>query len=180
MYFNFDSYFLYIDSQIKFYRYLDLESNKSNFHSLRVYSKSKPKMEVVYEDSSIPRLKRGSEDSAGLDISCIGAFSLEPKERTTVSTGVKIKTGKGTYTRIAPRSGLAIKHGLHTLAGVIDCDYTGEVKVALINLGDEIVHIKARSRIAQLIVTPFIHVDITEVETLGVTDRGSNGFGSSG
>jgi dUTP pyrophosphatase len=84
------------------------------------------------------------------------------------------------YGRVAPRSGLTVKHGIHVGAGVIDPDYTGEIKVALFNLGDGPFEVKKGDRIAQLILerceTPYVR-EITEISE---TERGDGGFGSTG
>ena len=96
-----------------------------------------------------------------------------------VSTGIGLnKFPDGTYGRIAPRSGLAVKHGLDVLAGVVDPDYRGEIKVVLLNtdLRNPFV-IKPGYRIAQLIVENYTVADVVEVS---ITDRGDTGFGSTG
>jgi dUTP pyrophosphatase len=86
----------------------------------------------------------------------------------------------GVYGRIAPRSGLAVKHGVQTGAGVIDPDYTGELKVILFNHGSEKFEIKKGDRIAQLILEKCETPLIDEVEEIKDTQRGTRGFGSSG
>ena len=87
---------------------------------------------------------------------------------------------EGNYGRIAPRSGLAAKHSIDVGAGVIDCDYRGEVKVLLFNLSDVDFELKANERIAQLIIEKYTPTDIAEVEDLDATVRGKGGFGSTG
>ena len=100
--------------------------------------------------------------------------------RGIVSTGIAATVPIGCYGRIAPRSGLAVKNGIQTGAGVIDPDYTGELKVILFNHGHETFHIKPGDKIAQLIVerceTPAIEI----VDEIASTERGERGFGSSG
>jgi dUTP pyrophosphatase len=86
----------------------------------------------------------------------------------------------GFYGRIAPRSGLAVRHGIDTLAGVVDSDYRGEVNVLLINLGAEGVTLNAGDRIAQLIIEQAAPADYQWSEVLDQTDRGEGGFGSTG
>jgi dUTP pyrophosphatase len=76
---------------------------------------------------------RGTPGAAGYDLYSTDGYVVLPGHRVVVSTGISIRVPDGTYGRIAPRSGLAVKHGLDTLAGVIDPDYTGEVKVVLVN-----------------------------------------------
>jgi dUTP pyrophosphatase len=100
-----------------------------------------------------------------------------------VSTGIVLqKLPCGTYGRIAPRSGLAVKHGLDTLAGVVDPDYRGEIKVVLINTDMRVPFvIKPGYRIAQLILEKYEVADVVEVTEVTVdTDRGETGFGSTG
>ena len=84
--------------------------------------------------------------------------------------------------QVRPRSGLAVKHGVTVLnsPGTVDEDYRGEVKVPLINHGDEPFEIARGMRIAQMVVAPVVQVEITEVDALDDTTRGSGGFGSTG
>ena len=84
------------------------------------------------------------------------------------------------YGRIAPRSGLAVKHFLDVGAGVIDADYRGEVKVLLFNLSDADFEVKAEDRIAQIIIEKYTLTELVEVEELSETVRGEGGFGSTG
>jgi dUTP pyrophosphatase len=97
-----------------------------------------------------------------------------------VPTGIAIKVLPGTYGRIAPRSGITVKHNIHVGAGVIDADYTGEIKVVLYNVGKSSVTFEAFERIAQLILERIEVPEIIEVLELGETARGSGGFGSTG
>jgi dUTP pyrophosphatase len=97
-----------------------------------------------------------------------------------VSTGIAIGIPNGTYGRVAPRSGLAAKHGIDVGAGVIDPDYTGEVKVILFNNSDNDFEIKKGDRIAQLILEKVLTPEIKELGELAKTLRGEGGFGSTG
>jgi len=124
--------------------------------------------------------KRGSEGAAGYDLSSVDTLILDPGKRKLVSTGISVKLPPGVYGRVAPRSGLTVRHGLHVGAGVIDPDYTGEIKVALFNLGDSPVVIDVGDRIAQLILENFTVSSVEEVQDIADTSRGSNGFGSTG
>jgi dUTP pyrophosphatase len=129
---------------------------------------------------------RASADAAGYDLFSTDSYVVLPGRRCVVSTGISVQLPPGTYGRIAPRSGLAVKHGLDTLAGVIDPDYTGEVKVVLQNT--DLVQpfvIRPGYRIAQLILENYTVVDVVEIasENTGLVDpatRGSAGFGSTG
>ena len=127
-----------------------------------------------------------SEHSAGLDLTAAlledAPIELEPSDRALVPTGLVIELPQGYEAQVRPRSGLALKHGVTVLnsPGTIDADYRGEVKVLLINLGAETFLIQRGDRIAQLVVSPVTHVEIAASDTLGVTERGDGGFGSTG
>ena len=124
--------------------------------------------------------------SAGMDLRAAIAegetLSLEAGARTLVETGFAMTLPQGFEAQIRPRSGLAIKHGITCLntPGTIDSDYRGEIKVILINLGQEEFEIKRGDRIAQMVIAPVIQARLNEVETLTQTDRGQGGFGSTG
>jgi dUTP pyrophosphatase len=118
--------------------------------------------------------------SAGADLYCAEAFTLQPGERKLVPAGLAIEIPPGCYGRVAPRSGLAVRHGIDTLAGIIDSDYRGELKVALINLGDQPVRFDAGDRIAQLIIERAASCDYFWSEELSETERAEGGFGSTG
>jgi dUTP pyrophosphatase len=107
---------------------------------------------------------------------------LDPGERAAVPTGLILEIPSGWEGQVRPRSGLAIRHGLTVVnaPGTIDSDYRGELKVLLINLGNEQVNIHRGDRIAQLVVTPAPQSTFIEVANLDTTDRGIGGFGSTG
>lgn len=108
---------------------------------------------------------------------------LKPGERYVVPTGIRIALHSGLEAQIRSRSGLAAKHGVGVLnaPGTIDSDYRGEIKVILINWGQEDFTIEPGMRIAQLVFTPFIQINWHQVEKLEMnTERGENGFGSTG
>lgn len=109
-------------------------------------------------------------------------MTLSPGERALVPTGFCMALPAGYEAQIRPRSGLAYKHGVTCLntPGTIDADYRGEVKVLLINLGQEPFKIQRGERIAQMVIAPITQPDIVEVEILSETDRGAGGFGSTG
>jgi len=123
---------------------------------------------------------RATPWAAGADLYAIEPFQLGPGERKLIPTGLAVEIPLGYYGRIAPRSGLAVKYGLDTLAGVRDSDYRGEVKVLLINLGDSAVEINGGERIAQLIIEPTAQGRFTWAADLIETTRGDGGFGSTG
>ena len=123
---------------------------------------------------------RGSKYSAGYDLYSATAMTIPPKERAIVPTDIRIAVPKGTYGRIAPRSGLATKFFIDVGAGVIDYDYRGTVDVVLFNFGDKDFEIDKGDRIAQLILEKIEYCDAVEAKTLDFTDRGNGGFGSTG
>lgn len=137
----------------------------------------KLKVKKLVENAKLPERKR--EGDAGLDLYCIEDVEILPNEIKLVSTGIAIEIPKGYFGLIKDRSGLASK-GLHVLAGVVDENYRGEVKVVMINFGKEKIKLEKFSRIAQLIIIPYAKVEVEEVEELSETERGEKGFGSSG
>ncbi len=123
---------------------------------------------------------RGSRFAAGLDLSSIDNQTIRAHEHAIVRTGLAVAVPHGFYGRVAPRSGLATKHGLDVLAGVIDSDYRGEILCALINHGDEPIEIAAGMRIAQLLIEAIVMPDPCWSEDLNETTRNDDGFGSTG
>lgn len=128
----------------------------------------------------LPLPKQESMGAAGYDLRAAYGFTLNPWQRELVGTGFAWAIPEGFMGIIRPRSGLAVKYGLHVLAGLIDSDYRGELGVLLVNLGDSPVTFSAGSRIAQMAVTTCYQQHITEVDDLDGTGRGAGGFGSSG
>jgi dUTP pyrophosphatase len=123
---------------------------------------------------------RATGGSAGYDISSAVDAVIPPNGRLAVSTGIAVGVPEGTYGRIAPRSGLAYKFGIDVFAGVIDADYTGEVKAILYNSGDQPFVIKVGDRIAQLVLEVIKTPDVAIVLDIDDTERGAGGFGSTG
>lgn len=123
---------------------------------------------------------RGSTWAAGADLHCVEPFTLQPGERRAIPTGLALAIPPGFYGRVAPRSGWAAKHGIDTLAGVVDADYRGELLVLLINLSQEPFTAQAGERIAQLIIEHAASCAYTWAKELEDTERGSGGFGSTG
>jgi dUTP pyrophosphatase len=107
---------------------------------------------------------------------------LKPMARAMVPTGLAFAVPAGFEAQVRPRSGLAAKAGITCLntPGTIDADYRGEVKVILINLGEEDFVIRRGDRIAQLVIAPVASASWMEVESLDATARGAGGFGSTG
>lgn len=123
---------------------------------------------------------RGSAESAGLDLYSIEDLMIEPKQRVLARTGLAVAIPPAHYGRIAPRSGLALRTGLDVLSGVIDADYRGEIGCLLYNTGDETIELPAQSKICQLIVEKIITPEAVWADEIDETDRGSDGFGSTG
>lgn len=125
-----------------------------------------------------------SAGAAGLDLRAAveETLTLQPGKRALVPTGLVVEIPPGHEGQVRPRSGLALKHGV-TVAnapGTIDSDYRGEVKVILVNLGDEPFEVRRGDRVAQLVVAPVVRVEVVEVEQVSDTERGGGGFGSTG
>lgn len=125
--------------------------------------------------------------SAGMDLRAAvpddEPVTLEPGARTLIPTGLQIALPEGYEGQVRPRSGLAYRHGITVLnsPGTIDADYRGEVKVLLVNLGDEAFTIERGERVAQLVVARHAHITWREErKTLEETVRGAGGFGSTG
>lgn len=126
----------------------------------------------------------GSEYAAGCDLYAAinEKIEVKPNETVLIGTGIALEIPEGYAGLIYARSGLATKQDLAPAnkVGVIDADYRGEIKVCLHNHGKEIRYVEPNQRIAQLIITPFLHVDFNEVDELNETERGIGGFGSTG
>lgn len=130
------------------------------------------------EDAQLPT--RGSAAAAGLDLYSVEDVVIAPLSRALIKTGISVVVDHGTYFRIAPRSGLALKHGIDVMAGVVDSDYRGEIAVILFNTTNQEYHVARGDRIAQGIVEVIQLAQVIEVDDLDSTLRGANGFGSTG
>lgn len=125
-----------------------------------------------------------SSGASGMDVRAQleESITLKPGERTLVPTGLSFEIPEAYEIQARPRSGLSARQGLTVLntPGTIDADYRGEVKIILINLGQEPIVIQDQERVAQLVVAPVIKAQFIEVSELGETQRGAGGFGSTG
>lgn len=127
-----------------------------------------------------------TQGSAGMDVRAAVSEAepvvLKPGERAMVPTGLSVAIPEGYEIQVRPRSGLAAKYGLTCLntPGTIDSDYRGEIKVILINLGQDVVTLRRGERIAQLVLAPVTCLSWRQVEVLDGTSRGASGFGSTG
>src|SRR5690242_14293013 len=120
-----------------------------------------------------------TDGAAGADLRASEAVTLPPGGRTAVPTGLHLEIPPGHVGLVWPRSGLAVRHGIDTLAGVIDSDYRGELKVVLVNHGDEPFAIAAGDRIAQLLIQPGVRARVSR-GAVADTARAAGGFGSTG
>lgn len=130
-------------------------------------------------DAAIPPA-RATEGSAGYDLRATEPCTIDPGSRALIKTGWRVAIPHGHYGRIAPRSGLAYRNGIAVMAGVIDEDYRGELKILLLNTGCAAFDIQAGDRIAQLVLERISTPEPCVVERLPDTHRGGAGFGSTG
>jgi len=137
---------------------------------------------LLRPDAQPPARTRAGD--AAYDLRAVEPFALAPGERAVVPTGVAIVVPEGAAGLVVPRSGLAAKHGISVVngPGLIDPSYRGEVKVVLVNLGQEPFEGAAGDRIAQLLLVPCLTPEVRTVDELppSADGRGEAGFGSSG
>ena len=139
----------------------------------------------LHPEAVLPQ--RMSAQAAGLDlVACLGeggTMALEPGGRAAVPTGLQMALPEGYEAQVRPRSGLAMRHGVTVLnsPGTIDADYRGEIRVLLVNLGEQRFEIRHGDRIAQMVVAPVVAATPELVASLDLaTERGDGGFGSTG
>lgn len=137
-------------------------------------------MSVTLLSNSAILPKRGFELAAGLDLYSPVSGIIEPFQRLLIPLDISIELPKGTFGHILPRSGLALKNGIHVGAGVIDEDYRGNVGVLLFNLGNVPFVFKQGDRIAQLVIKSYENINLVQKEKLDDSLRGNGGFGSTG
>ncbi|KAK9357836.1 dUTPase-like protein [Lipomyces starkeyi] len=135
-------------------------------------------VKLLSDKAKVPT--RGSALAAGYDIYGVEDFLIKAQDRGIIATDLAVAIPAGYYGRIAPRSGLATKHGLQTGAGVVDADYRGPLKILLFNQSNEDFQVHAGDRIAQMVIEKIITPEVVAVAELDETDRGENGFGSTG
>lgn len=135
---------------------------------------------LLSPDARLP--VRAHPGDAGADLFSVDAVTIPGGERRDVGTGIAIAVPEGYGGFVQPRSGLAFRHGIMVVnsPGLIDSGYRGEVRVCLYNSGSEPFTIEPGDRIAQLVVKSVEEPDFFKVESLGGTERGEGGFGSSG
>ena len=154
-------------------------STSTKYQSIQYNSSTSDTIEAVKMNPKAILPTRATTGSAGLDLTTIHPIEIKPKHLLAVSTGIALKFPPNTYGRILPRSGNTVHKHIDVKAGVIDQDYTGEIKVLLYNFGDTIQSFSAGDRIAQLVVSKIEMSSPTWTNTLPNTQRNSQGFGSS-
>ncbi|PIE60720.1 MAG: dUTP diphosphatase [Desulfobulbus propionicus] len=136
------------------------------------------------KNADLPLPKYETASAAGMDLAAAisAPVIIEPGKRALLPCGFAVAIPDGYEIQIRPRSGLAIKHGITLInsPGTIDADYRGEVKVGLINLGDQAFTVQRGDRIAQMILAPVAQAELTVVDVLDATRRGGGGFGHTG
>jgi dUTP pyrophosphatase len=150
---------------------------------MRKIKMSKVELKVLAKEGAvIPEYKTAG--AAGADVCALieSDLSLKAGSRAIIPTGLFFEIPEGYEIQVRPRSGLAAKNGVTLLntPGTIDSDYRGELKIILINLGEEDFTIHRGDRIAQIIFAPVIQAAFLPVQELSLTERGSSGFGSTG
>ena len=136
------------------------------------------KIKILNPEAKIPVY--GREGDAGLDLYSCEDFILEPKKRHVFKLGFALELSSETVALVWDRSGMAVKHGIHSLAGVIDSNYRGEVSITLYNTSDEPWQCKKGDRIAQMVIQRFEKASLKQVDKLSETERGEKAYLSSG
>lgn len=134
------------------------------------------------EDLPLPSYESAAAAGMDLPAAISDDVTLQPGERQLIETGLSIALPLGFEAQIRPRSGLAARNGVTVLntPGTVDADYRGEVKVILVNLGQEPFTVTRGMRIAQMVVAPVVQATMELVDDLPETERGAAGFGSTG
>ena len=136
-------------------------------------------VQIVLLSNTATAPTTGTKHSAGIDLACDEPFILQPNERRLIGTGIAMAIPEGMWGEIKPRSSLATQYGIDIMAGVIDSDYRGEIKVLMHNTGNRPLRCLTGDRIAQMVVQEHKAVKIFIRDELGNTVRGSGGFGST-
>ena len=136
------------------------------------------KFQKILDEAIIPCYAHPGD--AGMDIFSAGETIIKAGERKSVRTGVKMELPEGFVGLVWDKSGLALKNGIKTMAGVIDSSYRGEIGIVLANLRGQDYEIEKRQKIAQMLIQKVERAEIEEVKELSETKRGADGFGSTG
>lgn len=139
----------------------------------------------IINKSHHPLPDYGTFEAAGMDVRAYlpaGPVTIKPLQRALIGTGIFMQLPSGYECQIRPRSGLALRHGLSIVntPGTVDADYRGEIKVILINFGDEDFVVNDGERICQMVISQYSHVTWDNVEELDRTKREDQGFGHTG
>ena len=134
------------------------------------------------KEISLPKYETSGSSGMDLAANIDANINIDPGKTAIIPTGLALSIPKGFEVQIRPRSGLAAKQKISVLntPGTIDADYRGEIKVILINLGQETFKVEKGLRIAQMVVCPVVQAQLKEVDDLNETERGKGGFGSTG
>jgi len=138
----------------------------------------KLKIKKLHPDAKIPSYAHPGD--AGMDVFALESLTLAPGERGLVRTGIALEFPEGYVLLMWDKSGISTKHGITTLAGVIDAGYRGEIQIGVVNLGQDSHTFEKGSKVAQILVQPIVRAEIQEVEKLSESIRGEGGFGSTG
>lgn len=134
------------------------------------------------EQATLPRYE--TEGAAGMDLRAYldAPVTIAPGDRVLIPTGLRVAIPPGYEGQVRPRSGLAQRHGVTILnaPGTVDSDYRGEIKVVLVNLGQDAFTVNPGDRIAQLVIAPVARAELVQVEELPASRRGEGGFGHTG
>ena len=140
----------------------------------------KIKIKKVHEKAIVPKYARRGD--AGMDVYSVEGLIVKSKERKLISTGISFEIPEGFEIQVRPKSGLALNHGLTIVntPGTLDSGYRGELKVILLNTGENDYEIKPGEKIAQIVLARYEQAEIEEVSELSESERGAGGFGSTG
>jgi dUTP pyrophosphatase len=138
----------------------------------------KLQVKLLHKDAKMPTFAHGLD--AGMDLYAVEAYSIPAGGRMQVATGIAIAVPPGYVGLVWDKSGISHKGGLKTLGGVIDAGYRGEILVGVVNLGTVSYEVEKGAKIAQMLLQAVAHPEIEVVDELSLTERGEDGFGSSG
>lgn len=138
----------------------------------------------IVNKSGNPLPKYETQGAAGMDLraNIDEAIVIKPLERKLIPCGIYVELPQGYEAQVRARSGLSLNHGITLIngTGTVDCDYRGEWRVPLVNLSNTEYVLNPGERIAQVVISKYERIEWEEVEELGITDRGVEGFGSTG
>ena len=134
----------------------------------------------LHPDAQVPQYAHA--DDSGMDLVAIASQTIPPHQSALIPTGIAIEIPTGTEAQVRPRSGLALKHCITVLntPGTVDAGYRGEIKVILINHGDQAFCVEQGMKIAQMVIVPILRAQIVAANQLSDSERSSGGFGSTG